>query len=423
MNISVFGLGKLGLPLAVVLASKGHKVTGVDLNSEVVAQVNIGLSPIDETGLQDLMDSCEVRVSATNDAAVAVKNSDISFIITPTPSEDDGGFSNQYVLQAINAIQLYLKKKDTRHVIVVNSTVMPGSCNGEITDAIQKSGLIVGDGVGLCYSPEFIALGSVIHDLTQPDMVLVGESDAESGEVLEKVMRTVVGDTVPFQHMNLVNAEIAKIAVNAYITMKISYANTLADICEHIAHANAGIVARAIGQDSRIGTKYLKPATAYGGPCFPRDNRAFAALALRSWTAAPLALASDEVNDWQIERLASLLQVERSVGILGLSYKPDTAIVEESVGIRLARVLTERGKHVFVYDPVAQEAAYGELGDSVSWGSSAESCLDQVGAAVVCTPWTQFGGLQAHKPMTLIDCWGVLPDQPSFVNLYRIGEG
>lgn len=423
MNISVFGLGKLGLPLAAVLASKGHKVIGVDLNSEVVAQINIGMSPVCETGLQELMDSCEVRVTATTDTGLAVKNSDMSFVLTPTPSEEDGSFSNEFVLQAIDAIAHGAKMKTDQHVVVVNSTVMPGSCDGVISEHLGQHGLAAKARLALCYSPEFIALGSVIHDLTHPDMVLIGESDAEAGAALEEVMRTFVGPFVPVEHMSLVNAEIAKLSVNAYVTMKISFANSLADICEHISGADANVVTKAIGQDSRIGRKYLKPATAYGGPCFPRDSRAFASMARKNSTAAPLSLVADVINEWQITRLGWLLQKEESVAILGLSYKPDTAIVEESAGIRLAQELVKKGVRVVVFDPVAEEAAYSVLGDSVSWGSSASSSLEMADSAVVCTPWPEFNSLQCHKPMLLIDCWGIVPDQPSYVHFYKVGHG
>jgi UDPglucose 6-dehydrogenase len=423
-SVSVFGLGKLGLPLAAVLASKGHQVIGVDLNETVVREVAIGMSPIEETGLQALMDTCEGRLTATTNVDRAIAGTDVSFIITPTPSKDDGTFTNEYVLQAIDSISDALKSKSTRHTVVVSSTVMPGSCWGPIRTHLQRSGKVVGETLGLCYSPEFIALGSVIYDMTHPDMVLVGESDPASGDVLQGLLETVVETDPPFKRMSLANAELAKIAVNTYVTMKISYANTLAEMCEQIPGGDASVVTEAVGADSRIGRKYLVPATAFGGPCFPRDNRAFAALAVELKTEAPLALATDQVNDRQVRRLADQAYERgaNSVAILGLSYKPGTSVVEESVGTRLAQVLVDYGINVHVFDPVAQESAFSVLGDLVHWGSSAVAVIDKTDYVVICTPWEDFKTLEFPKPTVVVDCWGVVSDVPAWVQLHKVGR-
>ena len=176
---------------------------------------------------------------------------------------------------------------------------MPGSCDGRVR-APRSSGPradAIGDSLGLCYSPEFIALGNVIRDMLEPDMVLIGESDARAGDVLEALYRGVCENDPPFRRMSLVNAELTKIAVNTYVTMKISYANTLADICERLPGADVESVTDALGLDTRIGGKYLRGAIAYGGPCFPRDNKAFAVLARELGTEAPLAEATDSIND------------------------------------------------------------------------------------------------------------------------------
>ena len=247
---------------------------------------------------------------------------------------------------------------------------MPGSCDGELRPALeQASGRQVGESLGLCYSPEFIALGNVIRDMLEPDMVLIGESDARAGDVLEALYAGVCENDPPFRRMSLVNAELTKIAVNTYVTMKISYANTLADLCERLPGADVESVTDALGLDTRIGGKYLRGAIAYGGPCFPRDNKAFAVLARELGTEAPLAEATDAINEAQSHRLARIvhraLGANDAVGMLGLSYKPDTAVVDESPGIALAELLAENGvREINVFDPVATDAAARVLGDS-----------------------------------------------------------
>ena len=204
---------------------------------------------------------------------------------------------------------------------------MPGSCDGGDRDRRSSSRRVdrSATSLGLCYSPEFIALGNVIRDMLEPDMVLIGESDPRAGDVLERLYAGVCENDPPFRRMSLVNAELTKIAVNTYVTMKISYANTLADICERLPGADVESVTDALGLDTRIGGKYLRGAIAYGGPCFPRDNKAFAVLARDLGADAALAEATDAINVAQSDRLARIVRRASSagdaVGILGLSVQ------------------------------------------------------------------------------------------------------
>jgi UDPglucose 6-dehydrogenase len=200
----------------------------------------------------------------------------------------------------------------------------------------------------MCYNPEFIALGSVIRDFLNPDFVLIGESDERSGQVLEGIYRQVCENDPPIVRMNFINAELTKLAVNTFVTTKISFANMLARICERLPGADVDVVTRALGLDSRIGAKYLKGAVSYGGPCFPRDNLALIATARKVGAPADIAEATDRFNRWQVGWLADLvwayLPEGGVVGILGLAYKPNTDVVEESVGLLLAGELGARGK-------------------------------------------------------------------------------
>jgi UDPglucose 6-dehydrogenase len=417
MQVAVVGLGKLGAPLAAVLASKGNEVLGIDLNPEAVRLLNEGSAPVEEPGLQALVTGSRERLSATTDLAPAAE-SDVSILLVPTPSDERGAFSNEHVLAAVGELGARLRGRDDYHVVVVASTVMPGSCDGEIRPALESaSGRRVGETLGLCYSPEFIALGSVIRDMLEPDMVLIGESDPRAGEVLERLYSGVVENDPPFRRMSLVNAELTKIAVNTYVTMKISYANTLADMCERLAGADVEVVTDALGLDTRIGAKYLRGAISYGGPCFPRDNKAFGVLARDTGTKPLLAEATDAVNVAQTDRLARVVQARleagNSVGILGLAYKPDTGVIEESPGIALARLLANAGYEVHVYDPVATEAGVKALGGLVQGASSVAELLEKSDVAVIATPWPEFAELpigRNGKRAVVIDCWRLLPD-------------
>lgn len=361
MKLSVVGLGKLGAPLAAVLASKGHDVIGIDLNKEFVDLINKGIAPFDEPQLQNLINISGARLRATQDYVQAITQSEVTFIIVPTPSDNTGFFSNRYVLEAVNKIGESLRKKTTYHLVVITSTVMPGSTEGEIKEMLeQSSGRTVGKELGLCYSPEFIALGSVVRDMLYPDMVLIGESDSLAGDTLQKIYETVCENNPAVRKMNLVNAELTKLAVNTFITTKISYANMLAGICEQLPNSDVEAVTQAIGLDSRIGKKYLKAAVPFGGPCFPRDNIAFTALANRIGACADIAEATQNINIDQMRRLKNSVKKYaqgQRISVLGLSYKPGTYVVENSPGVEIANLLSSEGYIVSVYDPMASQEA------------------------------------------------------------------
>jgi len=420
MHISVIGLGKLGAVLAGVMADKGHQVVGVDVNPAHVAAINQGISPVREPGLDEMIRRNASRMSATDDIGSAIASTEITFMVVPTPSGPDGTFSLKYVLNAIEPIARALANKSTYHVVVISSTVMPGATGGEILPTLERvSGKKCGVDFGLCYNPEFIALGSVIRDMSKPDMILIGESDERAGALLESVYRTVCPKDTPVARMNFVNAELTKISVNTYVTTKISYANMLAEICEKVPGGDSNVVSAAIGLDTRIGRKYLRGAFGYGGPCFPRDNVAFAKFADMHNVDATLAKATDQINRRQVTRLAErilgMLPPGGTVGILGLSYKPDTEVIEESQGLMLAKQLAQEGCHVHVYDPAAMANAKGSLGASVTYSESIQACAAEASVLVIATPWQDFLSLrpehmrQSGERPVLIDWWGMLP--------------
>jgi UDPglucose 6-dehydrogenase len=235
--------------------------------------------------------------------------------------------------------------------------------------------------------------------------------------------------------MNFINAEITKLAVNTYITTKISYANMLARLCEKLAGADVNVVTDALGLDTRIGAKYLKGAVSYGGPCFPRDNRALAALAAKVGASSGLAEATDRFNRAQIRSLAEIVKSERSgdeaIGILGLTYKPNTDVVEEAFGLLLAQELTATKLPVVVFDPLAdvERAMSGCKG--ARFAKSAEECIARSGVVVVATPWQEFGKVPAQQwsrkgsPRVVIDCWRSLDNLASQdgVRYVRLGFG
>lgn len=420
-TVSVIGLGKLGSPMVACLAEKGFAVIGVDVNPTFIDQINAGEAPVQEPGLPDMLHRNREFIRATADYSEAIAQSNATFVIVPTPSDATGKFSLKYIFSAIEHIGAALRQKDAYHLVVITSTVMPGATDQEIRPALEAaSGKRCGEGFGLCYSPEFIALGNVIHDMLNPDFVLLGESDPQAGAMLEQIYRQLVNGNPPFSHMNLVNAELAKISVNTYVTTKISYANMLGEICENLPGADVDVVTSAIGQDSRIGKKYLRGATGYGGPCFPRDNIAFGVLAQAVGANATLAAATDAVNRKQAERIVSRLLPKlvpnAKVGILGLSYKPDTGVIEESQGVALAKELLSKGYAVVLYDPLALDNVRQLLGTQAQYATSVQDCVHEADVIVVTTPDRAYQSLQpsdlapvnSSQRKVVLDCWRVL---------------
>jgi len=415
MKISVVGLGKLGAPIVAVLASKGYDVVGIDANPSFVEKINSHIAPVEEPQLQELLTAHKAQISATTDWAKAVCETDITAVIVPTPSGADGAFRNDYVLSVMDEVGRVLANKPGYHLVVIHSTTMPGSVGGPIRQHLERaSGRKIGPELGLCYNPEFIALGDVINGLLHPDFILIGESDKKAGDILESIYRSVVGSNANVARMNFVNAELTKISVNTYVTMKISFANMLGEICDRLEGADVSIVADAIGRDTRIGKKYLKPAVGYGGPCFPRDTIAFGRVAHLVGGSADLALSTDAINRRQIARLIELIEdlipASGTVAVLGLSYKPDTPVIEESQGVMLAKALDDSGFAVVAHDPMATAPAKSVLGDTARFFATAREAVSMADATVIITPWVEYAAIAPDwfrdgRTRFIVDCW------------------
>jgi len=422
LKISVFGLGKLGAVLAALHANNNHEVIGVDLNETFVDAINKGIAPHSEPMLQELITKAKANLSATHSAEEAVLKSEASYLIVPTPSDENGIFINDYIISVMNEIGKALRKKDTYHLVVINSTVMPGSCDGEIKSALElSSGRKVGENLGLVYSPEFIALGSVVKDMKFPDLVLIGESDKEAGDIVENIAKTIIESKPEIHRMTLVNAEIVKIAINTFVTTKISFANMLSEICDLLPNADVDVVTSAVGSDSRIGKKYLKGALGYGGPCFPRDNVALTRLASRLGAGSDVPEATDAINKRQVQRILNLVEKlglnSKKISVLGMSYKPDTPVIDESQGIMIANQLAEIGISISVNDPLALDNARKVLNNKIQIIENVEAAILDAEVIIITTPWQEYKDINPIllNRKTIIDCWRIY-DQSEIPN-------
>ena len=410
-KVSVCGLGKLGACIAATLAARGFEVVGVDIDPEKVRKVNQGLPPVEEPLLAETITAGRARLRATLDHREAVAT-EVSFFIPPSPSLPDGSFSNEFLLRAMQPIAAAVREKGKRgHLFVCSSTTTPGATDAVLIPMIEReAGGVCGRDFGVCYNPGFIALGNVVNGLLEPDLVLIGESDPESGAALEGLYKKYNRNSPRIARMTIISAELAKISVNSFITMKISFTNQLRMIAERFPKANIHSILEAIGSDSRIGPKYLRAGLSYGGPCFPRDNRLLAYAARQVGLEAPLAEATDRVNERANQGLAEMVQRMAAKGdtiaVLGLAYKPDTYVTEESAGLYLAQQLKRHGYRVMVHDYGAHPAnapslhEFEYLADPATLQNRAD-----VNLAVICCPWPQYRSLKFAPGTKVFTPW------------------
>jgi len=396
MNISVMGLGKLGLPMALYFASKHHKVIGVDLNNKLLNDLYNLKCPVDEPGVNDLLKNNQIEL--TDDSYKAIGNSKISFIFVGTPNLGDGAFSVKYVHEVGKSIGKALKYTRGYHLVVLRSTVLPGETEN-LKHILEKySGKKCGKEFGLCHSPEFLALGKVINDISNPEFILIGENDKESGDILEDFYKSVTENDAPVIRTNLVNAEIGKLMLNNYVTLKMDYANMMAEMCEKIKGAHVDEVSNILGHDSRIGRKFLTGGMAYGGTCFPRDNKALIYYMDQIGMSLNLPNVIEKMNNNQTDRLYDFIEERvgkiwnKKIIILGKTFKPDTNVVEESASIKIAEMLDKFGANVLIHDPTD----FKQLPK-----------IKDYDIAILATPWKIYKKLtkKDFKGVTLIDCW------------------
>ena len=431
MDVSFIGLGKLGLCSATCFASKGHHVIGVDCIEAHIDALNDGQCPIDEPGLPELLDKAEGRIEFTMDYDYAVRNSEITLVNVPTPSNPDGRFSNAYVEAVLDRIGPALKAKETFHVVGIISTVMPTTCERIFRPKLEQlTGKTCGSDFGLLYNPEFVALGSVIYDFLHPDMLLIGAADERSAQMGRALYESTVENDPHYAIMNPTNAEITKLSLNCYVTTKISFANELASVCERIPGGDVDVVTGAIGADTRVGRKYLTGGLGFGGPCFPRDNLAFQRCAEDARTQVHLSPNVVKVNDGIVGRLFELVSEHApsgsTVALLGLSYKPGTHVVEESQPVMLARALLDAGYTVRMHDPKAMPSVSEILQGRGGYCQGPSEAARGASVVIVLTNWPEYDDLdiealeaQAGSSPLLIDCWRTYRDVPMRRFAYR----
>jgi len=433
-SVSIIGLGKLGACMMVSFASKGFKVIGVEIDKTRAELLKQGKTFHYEPNLNEYLNEHRSNITITDSYEEAIHNTDATFVVVNTPSDSIGAFSVEYLVPACKQIGAALRTKNSYHLVSITSTIMPGATRNDVLPALEStSGKRVGKDLGLCYNPEFIALGSVIRDFLNPDFILIGESDEKAGDLLGSIYTELMKDP-KIRRMSYENAEITKIALNSYVTMKISFANLLAEMCNKIPGADVDTITDSLGMDTRIGKKYLKGAMSFGGPCFPRDNKAFFLAAKMHGCELDLPATTDKVNRKHIEFIANMAishcKGNGRVAILGGSYKPNTDVIEASPSIEIAKHIVSSGIKVSIHDPVAIKNIEKQYNNSFHCTETISECLDGSDVCIITTPWEQYKALTENdfkkmKGSVVIDCWRILkrPAKDSKLKLVQLGVG
>jgi UDPglucose 6-dehydrogenase len=402
--ISIVGTGYVGLCTAIGFATKGYKTITSTHNSEKAASINKGIPPFYEPKLQETLQKVvrDGYLECTLNTEKAILNTDITFIATATPSQPDGSINLQHIRNSTREIGEALKKKDPYHLVVVKSTVVPGTTEKVVKPLLEKnSNKHCGSDFGLCMNPEFLREGSALHDTLNPDRIIIGEHDKKSGETLEILYRDFYSSKKPPTiRTNLPTAELIKYANNAFLATKISFINTIANICEKIPEADVTTVAKGIGLDQRINPRFLRAGLGYGGSCLPKDVKALIDFSNKLGYTPAMLQAIQEVNENQAkhaiekakEKLTELK--EKRIAVLGLAFKPNTDDMREARSIPIIKQLLNEGANIIAYDPIAIPNAKSILKDKIRYASSPIDCLKDADCCIIVTEWEEFKKLK-----------------------------
>jgi len=353
MRIAIFGLGYVGCVSAACLARDGHEVVGVDVKAEKVAAINAGECPIIEPGLAELVreNVAAGRLRATTDTAAAVYGADLALICVGTPSQPNGGLDLGYVERVCLDVGRALAAKAVYTVVAVRSTVLPGSVQRTILPALERgAGAPAGERFGFCVNPEFLREGTAVADFDRPPYTVIGELDPRSGDVLAQVYARL---DAPLHRVGLGAAEMIKYANNAFHALKVVFANEIGNIAQMYG-VDSHEVMDVFVQDTKLNLSpyYLRPGFAFGGSCLPKDLRALLYAARQSDVPVPALAAVLESNQRHLEKALAMVMAEgrRKVGVIGLSFKPNTDDLRESPAVELLERLIGKGYSARVYD-------------------------------------------------------------------------
>jgi UDPglucose 6-dehydrogenase len=408
MKIAVVGgTGYVGLTTAVCLASKGHFVFCVGRNKHKIEKLQAGVPVIYEESLEEMLkDALKSKTLVpTVDLRNAVGNADISFLCVGTPCRDDGSIDLEYIESAAKEVGQALAEKNSYHVVVVKSTVVPGTTEEFVIPILEDfSGKRAGVDFGVCMNPEFLREGRAVNDFLFPKDtgVVIGELDKKSGDYLFELYKPF---DVEILRTQIKAAEMIKYARNSYLAKDVSFANEIANICQQLG-VDYLAVKRGMEMDTRIGKgRFLDAGAGFGGSCFPKDVRALLTKAKTAGVDSSMLDATLRVNQSQPSKIVDLARQAlgdfkgKKIGVLGLAFKPGTDDMREAASIKIVSTLVEEGAEVHAYDPKAMDKAKEIFGEKIAYANGAKEALSDADACMIVTEWPEFANPEQYLCM------------------------
>ena len=405
MKISIIGTGYVGLVQGAVMADFGAEVICMDVNKERIKDLNEDKIPIFEPGLKEviLKNKKAKRIEFTTDIKYAVEKSQVIFIAVGTPANEDGSADLEYVLQVAENIGKYINE----YKVIVDKSTVPVGTGKQVREIIEKELEKRGKKIefDIVSNPEFLREGKALGDCQRPDRVVIGTDSVKASDIMKKVYDVLFINETPFLFTNLETAELIKYASNAFLAVKISFINEIALLAEKVG-ANTQEIARSMGMDGRISPKFLHCGPGYGGSCFPKDTKAIVSIGKKYGEDMYVIQAAIDANEKQkrkvIEKIEDKMQgvKGKTIGVLGLSFKPDTDDMRDAPSIDIIRGLVKLGAKIHAYCPEGMKEAKWRLEDcekSIIYCDDEYSMANDVDGIVLMTEWNQFRGMDMKK--------------------------
>jgi UDPglucose 6-dehydrogenase len=434
MKIGIVGLGFVGLSLSSVLASKGYDIIGIDIDEEKCKTISDGISPFFEPELENLLkNGLKKKLEISNDFSL-IRNCDFIFVTVGTPQNTDGSINLSIIKKAVSIIGENLQRSKKKPIILVKSTVIPGTMKKNILPILEKkSNKKAGKDFGLISNPEFLQESTAIRDTKFPHVVVLGGYETEFMKKAKKLF-IKLHPNVPIVITNHQTAEMIKYANNSFLATKISFINQLSNICQKIPGANVDDIAKTIGLDPRIGKLFLNAGPGYGGSCLPKDMKALINFANTTGVTPTLLNAVEDVNMKQLEQIISIIKqrlgnlTSKRVTILGIAFKPNTDDIRNSIAIELIKKLQKRKVIITIHDPKAIKNTKKFFGDKIKYANTIVDALSESQCVVIMTQWKQYEKLNNNqfknmKKKFVIDCRRMLTNKQLDVDYFAIGLG
>jgi len=434
MKISIVGLGFVGLSLTSVLAAKGNKILGIDIDKNKCKNIEKGISPFFEPELEKLLKIGLRKKLIINTDFSLMKNSDMIFVTVGTPQRSNGSIELSMMKSAVKSIGKILKNETKNPIIFIKSTVTPGTMQKVILPILEKeSSKKAGKDFGLISNPEFLQESTAIRDTKFPHVVVLGGYETKYMKKAKKFF-SKIHPGVPIVITNHQTAEMIKYANNSFLATKISFINQLSNICQNIPGANVDDIAKTIGLDPRIGKLFLNAGPGYGGSCLPKDMKALINFADEIGIKPTLLNAVEQTNKKQIQNIIHLIEKtlgslkDKHITVLGTAFKPNTDDIRDSIAIELIKKLLRKNANVTVYDPKAIKNTNRIFGKKIIYANSIPNSLKNSQCMIIMVHWKQFekinnNSIRLMKKRFIIDCRRVLSEKQLNSEYHAIGIG